>query len=804
MSLSRTIEFNGGPNVNREPDQPPAVLAPGSYGDVTIKSRSGLSLSTGTYYFESISIEPQATLQLDTSAGPIVAFVRNGFDFKGTFQHSGAASDVFFGILGTGTVSLEAALNGTLVVPNATLRFAPANKTFAGSFFAKSIELEPDLTVRHVPFAHWGMVLLPTPFIECVNQFDSTHFNAVVGYDNQLGIPVSVPAGANNFFDPPNANPPTDFQPGIHHDAAVVPFTPPSLTWSVGGRTAVASSASPRCTLEQLADATPPGPDLIGEGAGRASAAARAGLTRNFGSQGMSTGALPPIFGVSQAAAASSGSSTNGVGTTQQALTATGPSFVVTITQMTIGSDALCWGGDPFVQVFVNGIQIGGNQTIATDCGGTSACATTYFPDIAFTASNVSPNDATATVRLVLVDRDSDFCGGGNDTVVDSTFEVNNLTGDFGQLAGSGDDGEGWILGFSIQGNGRPRACMTFAADYLDSANPDGSAGQDDFLAGGDLHLAPASNAVAQMTIQKGPVSHTFTGPLDTDGCVPAEFAAPAELWTLPPPGSPDELTLSFRWTSEFCIDPTNAGCIDATAGTRTAGGRFLVRETGQTEPGQFCIVVTQDEEFTDPTGACLVIHGSEGGFSTWGPSGEPPPSVHAHSPVHNEITRISALVSTLFQRESQTEGDLGLRLGLVDRRLGPGTNLVTLVANEDCLLFDGTRDSCASGGTIFIRQDKCCISNDFTDCRDVPATGCDPALGEHLVEGDSFWKYILAHEIGHEVQSRIWGRINNSYGEGAGIPGAPTLCRCDHVTSSNNLHCMQSLELPSAAQVEG
>jgi hypothetical protein len=79
-------------------------------------------------------------------------------------------------------------------------------------------------------------------------------------------------------------------------------------------------------------------------------------------------------------------------------------------------------------------------------------------------------------------------------------------------------------------------------------------------------------------------------------------------------------------------------------------------------------------------------------------------------------------------------------------------------------------------------------------------------------------WKFILAHEIGHVMQDKAMGQLWNPYcftPTGAAAtqcvepntpdhPDAPASCSCDHVSGSNGLHCLQSFERTSAAQLEG
>lgn len=63
--------------------------------------------------------------------------------------------------------------------------------------------------------------------------------------------------------------------------------------------------------------------------------------------------------------------------------------------------------------------------------------------------------------------------------------------------------------------------------------------------------------------------------------------------------------------------------------------------------------------------------------------------------------------------------------------------------------------------------------------------------------------KFVIAHEIGHQCQ---WDRAGNlgslSYTEY--VPTDDWMCRCDHVTSSNQLHCLQSREKIDTAIIEG
>jgi hypothetical protein len=79
-------------------------------------------------------------------------------------------------------------------------------------------------------------------------------------------------------------------------------------------------------------------------------------------------------------------------------------------------------------------------------------------------------------------------------------------------------------------------------------------------------------------------------------------------------------------------------------------------------------------------------------------------------------------------------------------------------------------------------------------------------------------WKFVLAHEAGHIVQDKGMGIPSYAYCfTPAGVvttncaapntgdpPGAPASCSCGHVSGTNGLHCLQSIERTSSAIVEG
>lgn len=132
-------------------------IAPGTYGDLRIQPSGTAYLSSGTYYVQSLDLEPQAILALDMSSGPIYLYVANSVIYRGSIiTTAGKSSDLFVGYMGTQTAALEVPFTGTFVAPNATLLLGPPSggASFSGGFYAADVEVRPDVVVEALPFGH--------------------------------------------------------------------------------------------------------------------------------------------------------------------------------------------------------------------------------------------------------------------------------------------------------------------------------------------------------------------------------------------------------------------------------------------------------------------------------------------------------------------------------------------------------------------------------------------------------------------------------------------------------------------------
>lgn len=136
-------------------------LAPGTYGVVTLRARSKVTLSSGVYQVAQLLIEPDVTLTFNQAAGVVDVRVRDNLSFGDrTIVKIGTSAP---GILakfyshqtsevrvGTDIVFLPVALSA----PNGTLHVY-SRTNVVGSLRGKTVIVEPDTGVARVPADDW-------------------------------------------------------------------------------------------------------------------------------------------------------------------------------------------------------------------------------------------------------------------------------------------------------------------------------------------------------------------------------------------------------------------------------------------------------------------------------------------------------------------------------------------------------------------------------------------------------------------------------------------------------------------------
>jgi len=120
--------------------------APGSYQSGTVNGGT-LILAAGDYFFRSLTINSGSTVRVRPTTR---IFVRDTLGFGASLLAAAgtAVQPIFLGYAGTADLGMLARFDGTLVAPNATVRFGTgAGLTFTGSFFAKVLEVTPASTL---------------------------------------------------------------------------------------------------------------------------------------------------------------------------------------------------------------------------------------------------------------------------------------------------------------------------------------------------------------------------------------------------------------------------------------------------------------------------------------------------------------------------------------------------------------------------------------------------------------------------------------------------------------------------------
>jgi hypothetical protein len=151
LTLNVTFPTSSQGTIELEPNQQQTAL-PGYYNNLHPKTGAQVFLSSGTYYFNTLFLEPGSKVWINASAGPVVIWVKNSFTFRGAFLASGGGFPrVFAGYLGTSMAVVESSYQGTLSAPNAKISVSTV-QNHEGAFHSKDIEVQPDNQICHHPF----------------------------------------------------------------------------------------------------------------------------------------------------------------------------------------------------------------------------------------------------------------------------------------------------------------------------------------------------------------------------------------------------------------------------------------------------------------------------------------------------------------------------------------------------------------------------------------------------------------------------------------------------------------------------
>ena len=95
-----------------------------------LKSRAVLALRTGTYYFVTLDLEPQAIVTLDQTAGPVLISVKSNIIYNGSFTDlRRQLTNVDLTYLGTNGVFINTAFLGVIRAPNGYMGPSPHDRS---------------------------------------------------------------------------------------------------------------------------------------------------------------------------------------------------------------------------------------------------------------------------------------------------------------------------------------------------------------------------------------------------------------------------------------------------------------------------------------------------------------------------------------------------------------------------------------------------------------------------------------------------------------------------------------------------
>lgn len=148
------LTFHGGPTLNYEPDQTPAVvtLEPGHYGRINVKRGRTLQLSSGVYYVDYLNLDSESRLQLANTDEPVWIFSRQGYQIRARLLGPGVV-DLFLATRATGVTLDTPSFSATIVAPNARIELPPGHRLY-GALYGRDVTIHQDSRVYHVRFPY--------------------------------------------------------------------------------------------------------------------------------------------------------------------------------------------------------------------------------------------------------------------------------------------------------------------------------------------------------------------------------------------------------------------------------------------------------------------------------------------------------------------------------------------------------------------------------------------------------------------------------------------------------------------------
>jgi hypothetical protein len=140
------------------------TLAPGAYGNVTLNMGT-LSLSPGTYTFESLTLNAGTTFLGNNSSGVLFINIKGSLAFRAAMTNVTNPLNTRFAAFGTGDTVLEPGststmFRGSVVCMNGALRIQ-GPRIYRGGYFGRIVVLGLGVAIQHQAFSAWETPTIP-------------------------------------------------------------------------------------------------------------------------------------------------------------------------------------------------------------------------------------------------------------------------------------------------------------------------------------------------------------------------------------------------------------------------------------------------------------------------------------------------------------------------------------------------------------------------------------------------------------------------------------------------------------------
>jgi hypothetical protein len=136
-------------------DRSPTPLPPGSYGALVVPPGEKVRLQPGTYFFDSLVVQPSGTLEIDNVSELVYIWVNETLVLDGEMHPFSRQPTTLLGYHGSRPPSISTTFRGTLVAPNATVVLPATAEPHAGAFFARAIRVADHALIEHRTFTGW-------------------------------------------------------------------------------------------------------------------------------------------------------------------------------------------------------------------------------------------------------------------------------------------------------------------------------------------------------------------------------------------------------------------------------------------------------------------------------------------------------------------------------------------------------------------------------------------------------------------------------------------------------------------------